>query len=142
MNFNKFFSTAIIILTLLLTLSVQADSNTDGVIVEKLLETEESWDGTTYSTYPSGTPQLSILKIIIQPNTYLDWHEHPIPNAAYIQSGKLTVEKQSTGEQRILKAGEVLAEMVDITHRGYTGSEGATLIVFYAGKNGVPLSTK
>ncbi|PKH24704.1 cupin [Enterobacterales bacterium CwR94] len=111
-----------------------------GVSIEKLLETEQSWDGERYSTYPQGTPQLSVLKITIAPNTALAWHTHPIPNAAYVAEGVLTVEKKSTGEKRTLQQGEVLPEMVDSAHRGYTGKEGVTLVVFYAGQQGVPLS--
>ncbi|MEA1064901.1 cupin domain-containing protein [Erwinia sp. HR93] len=109
--------------------------------VEKLLETESSWDGTLYKTYPDGTPQLSVLKITIPPNSSLSWHQHAIPNAAYVQNGTLTVEKKATGERKTLQSGEVLPEMVDSAHRGYSGASGATLIVFYAGKKGIPLST-
>ncbi|ERM00595.1 hypothetical protein Q644_25870 [Brucella intermedia 229E] len=109
---------------------------------EKLLESEQSWDGTVYKSYPEGTPQLSVLKITISPFTRLAWHEHPAPNVGYVlEGGVLTVEKKSTGEKRTLKAGEVLPETVDIAHRGgYTGKEGATILVFYAGKKGLPLS--
>ncbi|TNH43091.1 cupin domain-containing protein [Photorhabdus luminescens] len=117
------------------------DSNTAaGINVEKLLETEKSWDGVFYQEYPKGTPQLSVLKITIAPNTSLDWHEHPVPNAAYVLDGVLTAEKKSSGEKRLLKAGEVVSEMVDSAHRGYTGKEGVTLLVFYAGQKGIPLS--
>ncbi|MBP2171024.1 quercetin dioxygenase-like cupin family protein [Erwinia toletana] len=115
-------------------------SSTAGIKVEKLLETEQSWDGVFYTAYPKGTPQLSVLKITIAPDTWLAWHEHPIPNAGYVLSGKLTVENKATGEKRLLKAGEVLAEMVNSAHRGYTGKEGVTLVVFYAGQKGIPLS--
>lgn len=118
------------------TLNAQAAKAT----VEKLLETEYSWDGTLYSSYPTGTPQLSVLKITIPPETSLDWHKHPIPNAAYVQQGELTVEKRADGETRTLHAGEVLPEMVNSAHRGYAGKEGATLIVFYAGQKGIDLS--
>ncbi|HEY3987558.1 cupin domain-containing protein [Cedecea sp.] len=111
-----------------------------GINVEKLLETEKSWDGVFYKEYPEGIPQLSVLKITVAPNTSLAWHEHPIPNAAYVLNGVLTVEKKDTGEKRLLKAGEVLPEMVDSAHRGYTGKEGVTLVVFYAGQKGIPLS--
>lgn len=111
-----------------------------GVESETLLESERSWDGSLYSSYPQGTPQLSVLKITIAPNSSLAWHRHPIPNAAYVQSGVVTVEKQSSGEKRQVTAGEALPEMVGSAHRGYTGNEGAVLIVFYAGKKGVPLS--
>ncbi|MGP0823210.1 cupin domain-containing protein, partial [Serratia sp. CY81489] len=116
------------------------NDGTPGINVEKLLETEKSWDGVLYKEYPKGTPQLSVLKITVAPNTSLAWHEHPIPNAAYVLNGVLTVEKKATGEKRLLKAGEVLPEMVDSAHRGYTGEEGVTLVVFYAGQKGLPLS--
>ena len=115
-------------------------SGTAGINVEKLLETEQSWDGVLYKEYPKGIPQISVLKITVAPNTRLAWHEHPIPNAAYVLNGKLTVEKKTTGEKRLLNAGDVLPEMVDSVHRGYTGKEGVTLVVFYAGQKGVPLS--
>jgi quercetin dioxygenase-like cupin family protein len=120
--------------------TVAQGSGTPGINVEKLLETEKSWDGVLYKVYPQGTPQLTVLKITIAPYTSLTWHEHPIPNAAYVLNGVLTVEKKATGEKRLLKAGEVLPEMVNSAHRGYTGKEGVTLVVFYAGQKGIPLS--
>jgi len=116
------------------------NNNVAEIKVEKLLESEKSWDGTLYQAYPSGTPELTVLKISIAPHSSLAWHKHPIPNAAYILQGALTVEKRSTGEKRVLKAGEVLPEMVNSVHRGFTGEEGATLVVFYAGQKGTPLS--
>lgn len=112
----------------------------NGVTVEKLLEADKSWDGTQYPAYPTGTTQLTILKITVAPNTTLAWHEHPMPNAAYMLSGELTVEKKSDGKTRHLKAGDALPEMVDIIHRGYTGDKEAQLIVFYAGNTEQPLS--
>lgn len=129
-------------LTLLTTsfFTVAQSEGTAGIKVEKLLETDKSWDGVLYKAYPKGTPQLSVLKITVAPNTSLAWHEHPMPNAAYVLNGVLTVEKKATGEKRTLKAGEVLPEMVDNAHRGYTGKEGVTLVVFYAGQQGLPLS--
>ncbi|WP_297202010.1 cupin domain-containing protein [uncultured Pluralibacter sp.] len=108
--------------------------------VEKLLETQQSWDGAYYKAYPRGVPQLTVLKITIAPGAALAWHKHPIPSAAYIQSGELTIEKKATGEKKVYHAGEVLAETVDTIHRGTSGKEGATLIVFYAGQKGVPLA--
>lgn len=116
-----------------------AHANT-GVVVEKLMESEKSWDGTEYPAYPSGTAQLTMLKITVPPHTTLAWHEHPMPNAAYMLSGELTVEKKSNGKTRLLKAGDALPEMVDIIHRGFTKDKEAQLIVFYAGKKGLPLS--
>ncbi|WP_243466060.1 hypothetical protein [Sodalis glossinidius] len=50
------------------------------------------------------------------------------------------MEKKANGQKRTLKAGEVISEMVDSAHRGYTGKEGVTLVVFYTGQKGISLS--
>jgi quercetin dioxygenase-like cupin family protein len=107
---------------------------------ETLLQSSSSWDGEPYTTYPAGRPELSVLKITIPPHTQLDWHTHPMPNAGYILSGALTVEKKEDGKTQRFTAGQVVAETVDALHRGVTGDAPVTLIVFYAGIEGMPLS--
>ena len=108
--------------------------------VEQVLQTTQSWDGTPYASYPSGQPQVTVLKITIPPDTALHWHRHPIISVAYVLSGHLTVEKRDTGERRILEPGQALAETVETTHRGFTTDEPVELIVFYAGRSGLPLT--
>ena len=110
------------------------------VQIETLMQSSSSWDGQPYKTYPAGPPELTMLKITIPANTGLPWHTHPMPNAAYVLSGALTVQKKETGETKLLIAGQVLPEMVDELHRGYTGDTPVVLIVFYAGTKGMPLS--
>lgn len=139
--FKKILSTCVGTTLLLSSSFTLAHSNSiPNVNVEKLLETEKSWDGVQYKKYPEGTPQISILRITVAPHSSLSWHTHPMPHAAYVLDGMLTVEKKATGEKKRLKSGDVLPELVDSVHRGYTGEEGVTLIVFYAGKKGMPLS--
>jgi len=105
-----------------------------------LLQSSASWDDTPYIAYPKTAPELSLLKLKIPANTVLDWHTHPIPNAAYILAGELTVESKDSGQVRRFKQGDAVAEMVNITHRGKTGDKPVELIVFYAGSQGIPLS--
>lgn len=107
-----------------------------------LLRSSEAWNGSPYLAYPDGAPELSVLKITIPPNSQLPWHTHPIPNAAYVLSGTLTVEDKTTGQQKIITQGQVLSEMVGQLHRGITGGEEAVLIVFYAGAKDIPLSQR
>lgn len=132
--------------TLLVTLaclSTLACSNTNekpGIEKEILLQSSESWDGTPYASYPEGSPELTLLKLKIPANTELKWHTHPIPNAAYILAGELTVEAQDSGQTQVLKQGQTLAEMVNTVHRGKTGNSPVELIVFYAGSQGIALS--
>lgn len=106
-----------------------------------LLKSSSSWDGTAYDAYPVGKPELTVLNIKIPANTALKWHEHPMPNAAYVVSGNLTVETREGGKSILLKAGDVLPEMVNRQHRGLTGDAAVELVVFYAGTPGMPLST-
>jgi quercetin dioxygenase-like cupin family protein len=106
-----------------------------------LLKSSSSWDGTAYDTYPVGKPELTVLNIKIPANTALKWHEHPMPNAAYIVSGNLTVETREGNKSILLKPGDVLPEMVNRQHRGLTGDSAVELVVFYAGTPGMPLST-
>lgn len=107
---------------------------------ELLLQSSASWDGAPYTAYPSGAPQLTLLRLRIPANTQLPWHSHPMPNAAYIVSGELTVETRSGGLVRTLKPGQTLAEMVGTVHRGTTGNTPVELLVFYAGTPDTPLS--
>ncbi|WP_299454637.1 cupin domain-containing protein [uncultured Pigmentiphaga sp.] len=123
-----------------LAAGVAVAAESPGVQVQTLMESSASWDGRAYEAYPPGPPLLTVLRITIPPHSALPWHTHPIPNAAYVLSGELTVEKQGTGETRWLKQGDVLPEMVGEYHRGVTGDQGVVLIVFYAGSRGVPLS--
>jgi quercetin dioxygenase-like cupin family protein len=107
--------------------------------METLSQTTSSWDGTPYTAYPAGQPQITVLKISIAANTTMKWHTHPMPNAAYVVSGELTIEKKD-GTKRHFVAGQALTETVNSVHRGITGAEPLVLIVFYAGTPGVPLS--
>jgi len=108
--------------------------------VETLLKAGASWDGTPYERYPDAAPELTVLKITIPPRTALPWHRHPMPNAAYVVSGELLVEKRDSGQTIRLVAGDVLPEMVNGVHRGVTGDVPVVLIVFYAGARGLPVS--
>jgi quercetin dioxygenase-like cupin family protein len=129
-------------LSICFPLSTKSYARDSGVKVEQLLQTTHSWEGTRYLSYLKGQPQITILKITIPPNTFLDWHQHPMINAGYVLSGKIVLEKKSTRERKVFQAGQALAECVDITHRGYTTDQPVQLIVFYAGAPGVPLSQK
>ena len=116
-------------------------SGASGVQSTVLLKSSSSWDGTPYDAYPAGIPELTVLNIKIPANTALNWHEHPMPNAAYVVSGQLTVETLEGGQSILLKPGDVLPEMVNRQHRGLTGNTAVELVVFYAGTPGMPLSS-
>jgi quercetin dioxygenase-like cupin family protein len=107
--------------------------------IETLTQSTSAWDATPYRRYPNGQPLISVLRITVAPHTALDWHSHPMPNAAYVLSGELTVERKDGIRKRFV-AGQALTETVDRIHRSVTGEIPVVLIVFYAGVPGLPLS--
>ena len=115
-----------------------ADTQPD-IKSETLLHSSSAWNGAPYEAYSKGAPELSVLRITIPPHSKMKWHTHPMPNAAYILSGEITVEELRGKKRRHFVAGEVVAEIVNTLHRGITGDQAAVLIVFYAGVKGMPL---
>ncbi len=107
---------------------------------EVLLQANEAWNGKPYTAYPSGQPQLTMLKLTIAPHTALPWHTHPVPNAAYVVSGTLTVHDRESGKSHVYHAGDAFAESMNDVHRGESGDEPAVLLITYAGSPGVPTS--
>jgi len=135
--------TTLIIATFAITLlqkTTVGQNRQSTVQSQTLLRTSSSWDGEPYKSYPSGQPELSVLKITVAPHTQLEWHSHPMPSAAYIVSGELTVERRKDGKKQRFAAGQAVSETVDTFHRGVAGNEPVVLIMFYAGSPGVPLT--
>ncbi|KAA8690130.1 Uncharacterized protein ALO80_01121 [Pseudomonas caricapapayae] len=136
MTYRLLIATALLVLTGGAA-AQQAQTTVDSRV---LLKSQSSWDGTPYESYPEGRPELTLLNIKIPANTALKWHSHPIPNAAYVVAGEITVEARDSKKRIHLKKGDALAEMVDIVHRGQTGDMPVELIVFYAATAATPLS--
>ena len=107
--------------------------------IERLVQSSSAWDATPYRRYPDGQPLISVLRITVAPHTALEWHSHPMPNAAYVLSGEVTLERRD-GIREHFVAGQALTETVDRIHRGVTGETSVVLVVFYAGTPGLALS--
>lgn len=118
-----------------------ADADAAGVKSETLLRTNAAWDDVPYRAYPEGVPELTVLRITVPARGELPWHTHPMPTAAYIVSGEITVEAKN-GLKRHFMAGQVIPETVGSVHRGVVGDRTAEFIVFYAGVKGMRLSSR
>ena len=125
---------------LLLALFLAAPAHAAGIDRQVLAQTGKAWDGTAWRGYPARAPEVTLLRLRIPAHVTLDWHQHPMINLAYVVSGAIRVERRDTGTSRTFAAGDVIAELVDVTHRGHTGEQGAELLVFYAGAEELPLS--
>ena len=131
---------AILITSIFCFLAVVVGARQPQTEVEQILQTTQAWDGTAYKNYPTGQPQLTVLRIKVPPHTALHWHYHPVISVGYVLSGELTVEKRATGERTTFRAGQALPETVGTIHRGFTTDGPVELIVFYAGQAGVPIT--
>jgi quercetin dioxygenase-like cupin family protein len=107
--------------------------------MKMLAQTDHAWDGRTYRAYPTGQPQMSVVEITIPAKTTMDWHRHPMPNAAYVVSGEIRVETKD-GRTATFTPGQIIPETVATAHRGVTLGQPVKLLVFYAGAAGLPLS--
>ncbi|GAB6095222.1 hypothetical protein JCM14469_14740 [Desulfatiferula olefinivorans] len=132
---------AIIVLGLILMLWTQAFAlQAGGVTSEVLAKTGQSWDGQALPPYPSGTPEITMLRITIPPGTTLPLHHHPVINAGVLLSGELTVITDNN-QTLHLRSGEAIVEVVNTPHYGRNdGDRPAVIVVFYAGTQGKPLT--
>ncbi len=114
----------------------------DKVVVNELVRSSSSWDSAALPEYARGTPEVTILRILIPPKTRLPMHRHPVINAGVLLKGELTV---TTREGKILhlKEGDPIVEVVNTWHYGENPGKGpAEIIVFYAGIKDRPISVK
>jgi hypothetical protein len=81
-----------ICLTLLLLSNVWAE-NVNDVVVDVLSKTSSSWDGKALPDYPTGKPEITILRIKIPEWVQLPLHRHPVINAGVLLSGELYLER-------------------------------------------------
>lgn len=133
-------------LALLLTcsLEIQLSRAHDGHGAENLgVKTEEftnsirQWDGSILPNYPTGQPQIKVLRIKIPAGVTLPWHYHPVINAAVILDGTLGL-KSKNGMRQQYEPEDALVEVVNTLHsRKAPGPKDLHLIV-YAGEKGEP----
>ena len=136
-------------------LSVDSASNIDGcdaaVLPQatdgeaesvELLRTCQSWDGANLPDYPQGQPELVAIKYIIPPGKKLNWHHHLVMNHGVLVQGELTIIALD-GRIKVVRAGEVVVEMVDTIHHGENrGTEPVVLYMFYLSQKDKPLSVQ
>lgn len=114
----------------------------NGSIVQTLVKTQTSWDGTKLPDYPSATPEIIINRISFRPHHVTEWHYHSVINAGVLLSGELTIVCKD-GKEKTFHAGEPIVECVGEVHRGENrGDIPADLIMFYDSTPGQPIETQ
>jgi len=123
---------------LLLTLTAGSGAHEPGkragIKVVELVKSTKSWDGSVLPKYPTGQPEVTILRITVPPHTRLPLHKHSVINAGVLLRGKLSVVS-ADGKTLHLAAGDHIVELVDKWHFGKNETDQpAEIIVFYAGE--------
>jgi quercetin dioxygenase-like cupin family protein len=81
--------------------------------------------------YPQGGAEVTGVIVKIPPGQNTGWHVHPHPCVAYVLEGEITVEFAG-GQTRQLKAGDAVAEAVNVKHCGYNRSTNTAKILMFA----------
>ena len=71
-----------------------------------LLKTTSTWDNAEYKKLKIKTPEVTVLKIVINVNEELPMHRHDLVNIAYVKRGILTVVTDDNKEIT-LREGDV-----------------------------------
>ncbi|VXC92481.1 Cupin [Enterobacterales bacterium 8AC] len=122
--------------------ALAAGEHGEGITKETLLKSETSWEGTAYRHYPAGAPQITMLKVTVEPNKVLAWHTHPCISAVYMTGGSVSLTVKATGVKKTFKQGDSFTDTVDIIHQGVSGDKGAEMLVFFACADNKPLTVK
>ena len=108
----------------------------------ELLRTSQSWNGEELPDYPQGRPELVAVKYVIPAGQKLGWHHHVSMNHGVLVQGELAIIGLD-GQTKIVRAGEVVVEMVDSIHHGENrGTEPVVLYMFYLSQKELPLSVQ
>jgi quercetin dioxygenase-like cupin family protein len=122
-----------ILIAFLVIILSQSAVAAEGIKVDVLAKSTKSWDGSALPAYTEGQPEITILKIEIQPGVKLPLHHHPVINMGVLTKGELTVISKDN-EVLQLKAGDSIVEVVNKEHYGENrGDAPAEIIVVYAG---------
>ncbi|MRV75228.1 cupin domain-containing protein [Duganella sp. FT92W] len=123
--------TAALLAALLLPQAYALDQSA-AVKASTVLKTQNSWDGKALA-YPQGQAQVTGMLIEIAPGGETGWHLHTVPSFAMVTEGDLEVHLKD-GSVKRLKAGDMLAEVVNTLHNGRNvGAGPVKLVVVYTG---------
>lgn len=103
---------------------------------EELLRTEQTWEGADIE-YPTGTPEVTSIKLNIAEGELTPFHCHPVPTIGYVLQGDLEVETKE-GKKKMLHKGESVVEVLRTVHRGRAVGGPVEIVVFYIGAASMP----
>ena len=136
------FAGALLFMTMISCETKNAENLPTEVVSTELLRTSQSWNGTELPDYPQGKPEMIAVKYVIPAGKKLGWHHHVAMNHGVLVQGELTIIGID-GKKKVLRAGEVVVEMVNEIHHGQNcGTEPVVLYMFYLSQKDKPLTVQ
>ncbi|MDB4529242.1 cupin domain-containing protein, partial [Pseudomonadales bacterium] len=86
---------------------------------------------------PTGTPEVTSIKLNIAEGELTPFHCHPVPTVGYVLQGDLEVETKD-GKKKMLHKGESVVEVLRTVHRGRAVGGPVEIVVFYIGVASMP----
>jgi quercetin dioxygenase-like cupin family protein len=141
-NMKKWFLCGLVLSAVTIICACNNEGADSEVISVELLRTSQSWNEVDLPDYPLGKPELVAVKYIIPPGKKLGWHHHIAMNHGVLVQGELTIVAQD-GKTKVMRAGEVVVEMVDAIHHGENrGTEPVVLYMFYLSQKDMELTVQ
>ncbi len=111
------------------------------VDVQEIFTSTKTIEGDNF-TYPKGTAEMRLYRVEVQAGEEIPLHSHPAPLTGHIETGQLTLKKES-GQKQTFREGDsfVLGAKTPPHTMGNTGTKSAVMWVSVASAEGVPTLT-
>lgn len=135
---RKYLAVMVVVFILGVPYIVAADDCVSAVKSTLILKTTSTTGNYPAKYLDTQSPEITVMKVEIEPGAETGWHSHPVPLYAYVLEGNLTVEIKGEDTYHFA-AGDAITEVVHIFHNGKNpGPMPVVLIVFYTGEVGKP----
>lgn len=119
-----------------------AEAYAGTIKVTPLLRTQVDAAGRKIEYPTGGAAEITALLVEVPPGGRTGWHKHPLPCIGYMLEGELHVTLID-GRVNVFRAGEALAETVELEHEGVNPGPGvARLVMFVLGTEGAAFTVK
>ncbi len=116
-------------------IALAAESPVD---VQEVFTSTKTIEGDAFS-YPKGKAEMRLYRVEVQAGEEIPLHSHPAPLTGHIETGQLTLKKES-GKSQTFREGDsfVLGVNTPPHTMGNTGNKSAVMWVSVASAEGVP----
>jgi len=111
-----------------------------GIVVTPLMKTSVTGANQPIAYPQTDSPEVTAVMVEIPAGKQTGWHRHPVPCFAYVAQGAISVELED-GSLHEYKAGEAIAEVINLLHNGTNrGTESVKIVMFALGSKGSAFS--